>query len=1112
MLSLLVVSAMNFVRFDISESKANAEIGQPPQEDWWTMFRHDVSHTGHSSWSVPTPIAVLESFPTNGEVRSSPAVYEDTVFVGSGDGCVYKWSEGASPFPSAVGVSISSSPLVDETYVYVGLSERNVTALLKANLARVGRDYRTGGQVGSSPMISEGMLYAGCSDGYVYAWDIWSTTEKWRFRTAAAVESTPVVFNDTVIFGAVDGRIYAVEKSGYYGGRLRWYTETGGAIVSSPAVASDIMYVGSNDSNIYAFNATNGHHIWNYTTYGPVASSPAIANGAVFVGSDDGFLYALNATAEDLTPTERLLWRNGTGGRISSSPAVTANGIVFVGSYDKKIYAFNASNGNQIWSSNATDGEILSSPAIANGRVYIGSNDGKVYIIGGEPQPPVANITLIDPATPAICTTVQFDGTGIDPDNDIANFTWDFGDGSPNVTKTYASVSHVYEAPGTCNVNLTVVDRRGLNDTDSRPLTVSEAWPMFRHDPKHWANSTFDSPITNNSIWNQVVGSVDYSSPAVTNDTVFIGTTDGFLRILNATTGEIIRSITVGDHIHSSPAVFDRLIFVASENGTVSAWDVDGNPIWLPYPTNYTTYCSPNVVNGKVFIGNQGGRLHALDMINGNPLWPFRILDGLIDSTPAVSNGRVFVGTGAGTVYAIDETDGHTINQTATGLEIHSSPTVADDKVFIGAGSRIFAFDLNCNRKWDKPTGGSVYSSPAVADGVVFVGSRDGRMYAFDAQNGNPKWISKTLGEIYWSSPAVADGRVFIGSKNGTIYALRAADGEILWSYQMDGSADSSPAVYKENVFIGSGNKLWAFGGRFRDVAVLNVTSQAQVILPNTAYINVTLRNKGNDEINITVTAQYDDSVFNSTNVTISENEDLSFQIPWNTMNVSAPESYTIRVNATISPDDDYNPTDNTGKCTIEVVTGVYDIAITEVIPSSRMTTLVEPITFKDLVGQNLSVTIWVTVNNTGDFPANDIHVGVYWSNATHNQTIGTIIIPVITKEKPLTLNITWYINTTGIPLDKGNYTITAYAQPIPYETNKEDNVRNATRDIRICLTCDVTNDGYVGIDDLFATAIHFGGEPNPLGWAPNYDLNNDGYIGIDDTYMVARNFGMEDP
>ena len=106
--------------------------------------------------------------------------------------------------------------------------------------------------------------------------------------------------------------------------------------------------------------------------------------------------------------------------------------------------------------------------------------------------------------------------------------------------------------------------------------------------------------------------------------------------------------------------------------------------------------------------------------------------------------------------------------------------------------------------------------------------------------------------------------------------------------------------------------------------------------------------------------------------------------------------------------------------------------------------------------------------------------------------------------------------NTTGVV--KGNYTIHAYAWPVLGETDTEDNTI-IDGIIKVGIPGDVDPvDDYVGIDDIFNTALRFGAElggpPNPNGYyySPVHDIVYDCYNGIDDIYIAASHFGEEDP
>jgi outer membrane protein assembly factor BamB len=96
-----------------------------------------------------------------------------------------------------------------------------------------------------------------------------------------------------------------------------------------------------------------------------------------------------------------------------------------------------------------------------------------------------------------------------------------------------------------------------------------------------------------------------------------------------------------------------------------------------------------------------------------------------------------------------------------------------------------------------------------VAGGTVYVGS-DHNVYALDAATGHPRWTYLTRGYVE-SSPAVAKGAVYIGSNDGEVYALDAATGRVRWAYATGGFVDSSPAVARGIVYIGSADgKVYA--------------------------------------------------------------------------------------------------------------------------------------------------------------------------------------------------------------------------------------------------------------------------------------------------------------
>ena len=298
----------------------------------WPMFRHDLLHTAYSSSKAPNANASLWSFTTGSIVRSSPAVIDGRVYIGSDDNNVYC-------------LEASSSALI--------------------------WSYTTGGIVYSSPAVADGKVYVGSFDNKVYCLNATSGTPIWSYTTGNEVRTSPSIVDGKVYVGSYDNKLYCLNATS---GTVIWSYTTGGWAKSSPAVVGGRVYVGSNDYKVYCLNASDGALIWSYTTGNQVYSSPAVVDGKVYVGSWDNKVYFLNAV------TGSYIWSYATGNEVYSSPAV-ADGKVYVGSFDNKVYCLNATSGTPIWTY-TTGNWVHSSPTVAYDKVYVGSWDGKVYCFG----------------------------------------------------------------------------------------------------------------------------------------------------------------------------------------------------------------------------------------------------------------------------------------------------------------------------------------------------------------------------------------------------------------------------------------------------------------------------------------------------------------------------------------------------------------------------------------------------------------------------------------------------------------------------------------------------------------------------------------------------------
>jgi len=171
---------------------------------------------------------------------------------------------------------------------------------------------------------------------------------------------------------------------------------------------------------------------------------------------------------------------------------------------------------------------------------------------------------------------------------------------------------------------------------------------------------------------------------------------------------------------------------------------------------------------------------------------------------------------------------------------------------------------------------------------------------------------------------------------------------------------------------------------------------------------------------------------------------------------------------------------------TNRAITEAYDVTTTNVTP------------LKTVVGQGFSTQVDVNVTNKGDF-TETFNVTAY-ANTT---VIGSENV-TLTAGSSATVTFTW--DTTGFT--KGNYTISAYAWPVPGETDTADNNMTGGM-VLVTLVGDVNGDRKVRVDDILAVATAFGsnwGEPK---YSPNLDINDDLKIRIDDVLAAATHFGQ---
>lgn len=289
-----------------------------------------------------------------------------------------------------------------------------------SNLTGVKWEFDTGGVISSTPCFGKDTVYISSKGGTLFALDLDTGKERWRYETKFLNFCSPCVAGFTVYIGAREKLVALDAESG----KTQWSYECGRGedldrIDTSPAVIGDSIVFGDVvEGNAYSVNRVLGEELWK-TYVGPTSASFAYGDANVYFCLSDGRAYALNAETGNTVwskdiyiamPTvfsemcyqdEILYFSSLTNSKLYAISSVTgegvweanlqtsalfspafSDGIIYVGSTDHHVYAFDAKDGRSIWGFEA-GGEVNSAPSFAGGVLYVGCDDGFLYALDG---------------------------------------------------------------------------------------------------------------------------------------------------------------------------------------------------------------------------------------------------------------------------------------------------------------------------------------------------------------------------------------------------------------------------------------------------------------------------------------------------------------------------------------------------------------------------------------------------------------------------------------------------------------------------------------------------------------------------------------------------------
>lgn len=318
---------------------------------------------------------------------------------------------------------------------------------------------------------------------------------------------------------------------------------------------------------------------------------PALAAGKLYLADARGRVLALDASSG------RELWRRETKYPFSGGPDVSTEALV-LGTSQGDLVALSPQDGHELWHA-GLGSEVLSIPRLTgDGKVIVHTLNDSIYAF-------------------ALRTGEEL---------------WRINYPAPVLTLRGSSTPLIL--PGA-----TIV---GLSGGKLVKVDTAEGIPLW------------ETIITRPRGRSELARIADLDAdPILIGNTLYVGTYNGDLAAVDATTGDVLwrRELSA----HAGLAADDSGLYVTDSSDQVWGADIaDGGGRWKQEALRYRQLTAPALIGGHVAVGDYDGFLHLLNKSDGRLVGRTRITKkGGITARPLVQGSRLYVYAEDGTIAAL---------------------------------------------------------------------------------------------------------------------------------------------------------------------------------------------------------------------------------------------------------------------------------------------------------------------------------------------------------------------------------------------------------------------------------------------------------------------------
>ncbi len=286
------------------------------------------------------------------------------------------------------------------------------------------------------------------------------------------------------------------------------------------------------------------------------------------------------------------------------APVEFAENMVIAGDYGHTLYAVNTNNGSLVWNFDGAKSRYVASAFYKNGYTYAPNADKKLYVLD-------QNGTL----------------------------QWVFQTDGPNWSKPVADEQYLY-----------------LASMDHSIYALNLTYPVSDLIP----DAEGSKILVEKPVWKTDLGTAVVSDPLLADGFLYVGTIDGKMFKINASTGDIVWTYegeTKIKSIWTKPVILDGVLFFATEDGNIFALNSEtGTSVWdSPMAAGSQIVAGGVILTNTVGFGTIDGKFVIVD--KDQVTSPSLSRQGSIYTTPTFKDGKLYLMmvSGEKLVYALDE-------------------------------------------------------------------------------------------------------------------------------------------------------------------------------------------------------------------------------------------------------------------------------------------------------------------------------------------------------------------------------------------------------------------------------------------------------------------------